>query len=104
VSIRLIEYLNGTNSAIKWPPKKKEGLNNYNELFGQVVSHERLSSKEREGESGREVVMVYFIGGISLSEIAALRWLSLHGPCQYVIATTNIINSDLFLDSVIFKP
>lgn len=56
-------------------------------------------------QSGLEggTALVFFIGGCTYSEIAALRFLSSRvdqGGPEYIIATTKIINGDTFLESI----
>eukprot|EP00550_Attheya_septentrionalis_P005748 CAMPEP_0198283006 /NCGR_PEP_ID=MMETSP1449-20131203/2702_1 /TAXON_ID=420275 /ORGANISM="Attheya septentrionalis, Strain CCMP2084" /LENGTH=861 /DNA_ID=CAMNT_0043979461 /DNA_START=78 /DNA_END=2663 /DNA_ORIENTATION=- len=50
----------------------------------------------------KPVLMVYFVGGVTFMEIAALRFLSKleSYPFHIVICTTNIINGNTFLQSL----
>jgi hypothetical protein len=50
----------------------------------------------------KPVWMVYFVGGVTFMEIAALRFLSKleRYPFHIVICTTNIINGNTFLQSL----
>jgi len=48
-----------------------------------------------------KTVVVYFIGGITFTEIAALRFLAKQKKCRIIIATTNMINSKKLLENCI---
>ena len=50
------------------------------------------------------VVLVYYIGGCTFSEINALRFLGEKTGIHYIIATTNLINSSTLLDSFMSVP
>ncbi|XP_022334055.2 vacuolar protein sorting-associated protein 33B-like isoform X1 [Crassostrea virginica] len=66
--------------------------------------------KDKTGKSARQdrpvskVVLVYFLGGCTYSEITALRFLGRLKGYVFVIATTAIINSSTMLESVMEKP
>ncbi|XP_056021791.1 vacuolar protein sorting-associated protein 33B-like isoform X1 [Ostrea edulis] len=68
------------------------------------------SSKDKTGKSARQdrpvskVVLVYFLGGCTHSEIAALRFLGKLKGYVFIIATTAIINSATMLESVMERP
>lgn len=47
------------------------------------------------------VVLVYFLGGCTFSEINALRFLGEKTNIHYIIATTNLLNANTLLDSFI---
>jgi len=49
------------------------------------------------------VVLVFFIGGCTFSEISALRWLRRNDTPRrdYIVASTHIANGDALMDSVI---
>jgi hypothetical protein len=49
------------------------------------------------------VTLVFFIGGCTYAEIAALRWLSRNATPrrEYLIATTHICNGDTLMESVV---
>eukprot|EP01116_Phalansterium_solitarium_P008766 TRINITY_DN22737_c0_g1_i1.p1 TRINITY_DN22737_c0_g1~~TRINITY_DN22737_c0_g1_i1.p1 ORF type:complete len:656 (-),score=304.25 TRINITY_DN22737_c0_g1_i1:111-2078(-) len=56
---------------------------------------------ERGPVSSPGVTLVYFIGGVTFAEIAALRWLSKQeGYGSLIIATTKLISGNTLLDSV----
>lgn len=57
----------------------------------------RSQRKERLPE--KRIVLVYFIGGCSYSEVNALRFLSTKLNVQFVVATTDIVNWKKLLDS-----
>ena len=50
-----------------------------------------------------KVVLVYFIGGCTFSEINALQFLGNVTNCHYIVATTNIIRPDSLIDSLLVK-
>ena len=52
-------------------------------------------------QSGFRVVLVYFIGGCTYSEINALRFWGEKTNVHYIVATTNIINPDSLIDGLI---
>ncbi|KAF2366399.1 Sec1-like protein [Trinorchestia longiramus] len=68
-----------------------------------VARHRRTESISNERDSS-PVVLVFFLGGCTYSEVAALRFLTnkMHdnGDPEYVIATTSFINHDSFLESL----
>ena len=47
------------------------------------------------------VVLVYFLGGCTFSEINALRFLGEKTGIHYIVATTNLVNSSTLLDSFV---
>ncbi|KDO21963.1 hypothetical protein SPRG_12829 [Saprolegnia parasitica CBS 223.65] len=61
--------------------------------------------KEGLGDEDRKVMVVYFIGGVTFMEIAALRHLSKQPECPYdiIIATTKIINGSTLIKGVVDK-
>jgi len=55
----------------------------------------------RQFDNDSEVVMVLFVGGVTFTEIAALRYHNQTNQTrQYVIATTKMINGDTLLQSL----
>ena len=57
------------------------------------------------GGAAREappVTLVFFLGGCTYAEIAALRWLSRNGVPrrEYIVATTHICTGDTLLESL----
>jgi len=70
-----------------------------------VTQHLGLSAAETGGKilpNGKTVMMVYFIGGVSFMEIAAMRYLSRHKdfPYSIIVCTTKLISGNLFIESV----
>jgi len=57
---------------------------------------------EEQSTKGKPVVVVFFLGGVTFAEVAAIRYLNSRPDAQreYVIATTHLINSNSFLSSV----
>ncbi|RHY31974.1 hypothetical protein DYB32_002994 [Aphanomyces invadans] len=57
------------------------------------------------GADERRVMVVYFVGGVTFMEIAALRHLSKQPECPFdiVIATTKILNGNSLIKSIVDK-
>ena len=71
---------------------------------GPVFSHYQGTSQRRTTQtasSAHRVVLVYFLGGCTFSEINALRFLGEKTNIHYIVATTNLINANTLLDSFI---
>jgi len=64
----------------------------------------RLSSGSIQSSGGEDtkVVLVFFLGGCTMAEISALRFLSQQedAPCEFIVATTKIINGSTLLRSL----
>ncbi|XP_072103703.1 vacuolar protein sorting-associated protein 33A [Mobula birostris] len=62
-----------------------------------------LHKKRQQGEN--RVTLVFFLGGVTYAEIAALRFLSQmeEGGTEYVIATTKLINGTTWITSMTDK-
>jgi len=56
-------------------------------------------------QAGAKVVMVMFVGGCTMAEVAALRFLSQQeeNNVEYLVATTSIITGESFLESLATK-
>nr|XP_033811751.1 vacuolar protein sorting-associated protein 33A isoform X1 [Geotrypetes seraphini] len=63
-----------------------------------------LLKKRQQGEN--KVTLVFFLGGVTYAEIAALRFLSQmeDGGTEYIIATTKLINGTSWIKSLMDKP
>uniref|UniRef100_A0A671G4P6 VPS33A core subunit of CORVET and HOPS complexes n=1 Tax=Rhinolophus ferrumequinum TaxID=59479 RepID=A0A671G4P6_RHIFE len=63
-----------------------------------------LQKKRQPGEN--RVTLIFFLGGVTFAEIAALRFLSQleDGGTEYVIATTKLMNGASWLESLMEKP
>uniref|UniRef100_F6ZCB1 Vacuolar protein sorting-associated protein 33A n=1 Tax=Callithrix jacchus TaxID=9483 RepID=F6ZCB1_CALJA len=63
-----------------------------------------LQKKRQPGEN--RVTLVFFLGGVTFAEIAALRFLSQleDGGTEYVIATTKLINGTSWIEALMEKP
>ncbi|XP_014664032.1 PREDICTED: vacuolar protein sorting-associated protein 33A-like isoform X2 [Priapulus caudatus] len=66
------------------------------------LKKKRGSVSSLQSEEDKKIMLVYFLGGVTYAEIAALRFLSHQedSSTEYIIATTKIINGDTWLDSV----
>ncbi|GCC24014.1 vacuolar protein sorting-associated protein 33A [Chiloscyllium punctatum] len=62
-----------------------------------------LHKKRQQGEN--RVTLVFFLGGVTYAEIAALRFLSQmeEGGTEYIIATTKLINGKSWIKSMMDK-
>ncbi|XP_030893869.1 vacuolar protein sorting-associated protein 33A [Leptonychotes weddellii] len=63
-----------------------------------------LQKKRQPGEN--RVTLIFFLGGVTFAEIAALRFLSQleDGGTEYVIATTKLMNGASWIESLMEKP
>jgi hypothetical protein len=63
-----------------------------------------LQKKRQPGEN--RVTLVFFLGGVTFAEIAALRFLSQleDGGTEYVIATTKLMNGASWIEALMEKP
>ncbi|KAF4314952.1 hypothetical protein BBO99_00009731, partial [Phytophthora kernoviae] len=63
------------------------------------------SKLDNFGSEERKVMLVYYLGGVTFMEIAALRHVSRQADCPYdiIVATTKIINGDTLLKSCFDK-
>ncbi|VDK50534.1 unnamed protein product [Anisakis simplex] len=52
----------------------------------------------------RKAIMVYFIGGVTYAEIAALNILAQQNSFRIIVATTNIIHRERFIKEMANKP
>ena len=59
----------------------------------------------RRGPADTKVVLVFYIGGVTMAEVAALRWLSAREGTgmKYIIATTSVITGNSFLQTLYDK-
>lgn len=64
---------------------------------GPSFSHDSGASVRKQQKT--RVVLVYFIGGVTFSEINALRFMGSKLNCQFIIATTDIVNWRSTLES-----
>lgn len=71
----------------------------------EFTHHQAVSARLETQRSmqDRRVVLVYFIGGCTFSEINALRFLGEKSgsKCSYIIATTNIISPGTMIDTMV---
>ena len=90
ISLKLIESANES-----WEKKKKF----LDLLPGKTLEFDQNSISEKQN------ILVYFIGGITKSEMNAIRYLNkkYKGIREYVVVTTKIINGDSFLENLFEK-
>lgn len=62
-----------------------------------------LSGRRNAGD--KKVVLVFYVGGVTMAEIAALRFLSQQedSNIEYIIATTSVITGNRFVESLFTK-
>jgi hypothetical protein len=75
-------------------------------LFEEVQSIPATASARAGAGAGADkpkVTVVFYIGGITFTEISALRWLAKAESRDIVICTTKLISGQTFLDSLIDK-
>jgi len=63
----------------------------------------QVAVRDRVGD--KKVVLVFFVGGVTMAEIAALRFLSQQedSNVEYLVATTSIITGNTFIESLSTK-
>ncbi|KAH0502251.1 Vacuolar protein sorting-associated protein 33A [Microtus ochrogaster] len=63
-----------------------------------------LQKKRQPGEN--RVTLIFFLGGVTFAEIAALRFLSQleDGGTEYVIATTKLMNGNSWIEALMEEP
>lgn len=90
VSVKVVDYcmiekgFGGMVNKLKYiTPKFKYPTNEY-ELF---------EKRGVNAAEGKKIILVFYIGGVTYSEISAIRYLNkMHKNYQFVVATTQIIN------------
>lgn len=94
---------------------QKEGFFGMEEITknlpGGVYADVKLKTPGKGGKAasntpGRaaRVVLVYFLGGCSYSEISALRFLGKQTGYRFIVATTSIFTGSSLLETVMEKP
>ncbi|KAL5004381.1 hypothetical protein ScPMuIL_017837 [Solemya velum] len=86
----------------------REGFYGFEEIMRSLSStcmtYSNVRVKLNRGTSNTppaaRVVLVYFLGGCTYSEIAALRFLGKLKGYRFLVATTAIVNGNSFLQSV----
>ncbi|ETN79828.1 Sec1 family protein [Necator americanus] len=75
---------------------------NTNELkktFGRVLVEENsyIPADRRPDNRMRKAILVFFLGGVTYAEVAALRLLAVQNNFRILIASTNIIHRDTYM-------
>ena len=67
------------------------------QVGGQGVARDRVGEKK--------VVLVFFVGGVTMAEVAALRFLSQQeeSNVEYLVSTTSVITGNTFIESLSTK-
>ena len=71
------------------------------EHFGNPCIKSAKGGGNLQSATKPKTVVVYFIGGITFTEIAALRFVAKQKKCRIIIATTNMINSKKLLENCV---
>ena len=66
---------------------------------------QQVTHPPRRQQGDKKVVLVFFVGGVTFSEIAALRFLSQQddSTVEYIVATTSVITGHSFIESLATK-
>jgi len=56
---------------------------------------------QEDQDEPRKTVLVYFVGGVTFAEVAALRWLGERLPFDFLIATTHITSGRKLMEQAI---
>ncbi|XP_070542107.1 vacuolar protein sorting-associated protein 33B-like isoform X2 [Ptychodera flava] len=74
---------------------------NFVSLKAKSAKGKAGSGSSGQDSSSAKVVLVYFLGGCTFAEIAALRLLGLLKGYRFLIATTAIINGNSLIESIV---
>jgi hypothetical protein len=71
--------------------------------YAKKIKHNQNGRSGNKSEKKKPILLVYFVGGITYAEIAALRFMSKRSsfPYQIVCCTTKIINGTSLLQSLV---
>ncbi|CAD8158810.1 unnamed protein product [Paramecium octaurelia] len=97
IIVRIFEELILKNT---WGPIVLQALK---EMPGDIVIQQNLNqNKNEEGkDDANQIYVIYFIGGVTYGEIAAIRWLGQRYKKDIQICTTHIINGDRLVQEMI---
>ncbi|KAA0155483.1 hypothetical protein FNF29_01856 [Cafeteria roenbergensis] len=79
-------------------------------MAGRIPASARGGSAGAAADDGREdlveeeprkTVLVYFVGGVTFAEVAALRWLGERLPFDFLIATTHITSGRKLMEQAV---
>lgn len=95
ISIRLIEKL------------LKEGWKANEDILSKLPGPTEFPKNESsviKPTKDKNIILLVFVGGITFSEIAAIRYINSHNPkYQFIIITTSIINPKSFINQLRFE-
>ncbi|KFD55174.1 hypothetical protein M513_03815 [Trichuris suis] len=79
----------------------KPGWQHITENLEKIPGTVKIIDKIGEGlpSIGGKVVLVFFVGGVTLAEVSALRFLSSRTDQKFIVATTNVITGSRLLSS-----
>ena len=96
LSVRLVQHL------------EKPGWRNIRDVL-DLLPGPSFEDTQQVGPEGRakggaqtKVVLVFFVGGVTMAEVAALRFLSQQeeSTTEYLVATTSVITGHSFIESL----
>ena len=97
----------GIDIEQKFPPEEyttaiKRNTSSPLGTWAKQLKMNQDTSSVNEGKQKKPILLVYFVGGITYAEIAALRFMSKRSsfPFSIVCCTTKIINGTSFLQSL----
>jgi len=101
LSVRLVQMAQGVGPFAAKRPKWGSMDDTLPGGPSVEVTQELRASASGRKESKKKVTLVYFLGGATFAEIAALRFMSQKDEERtYVAATTKLVNGDTLLESV----
>ncbi|KAL9650605.1 hypothetical protein ABK040_006406 [Willaertia magna] len=93
ITVALVDQ--AVNDERGWK-KIETTLNNISSKYGEEVQ-----KGSQETQLGKKVVLVYFIGGVTFSELAAISYLNERSnDCEFIVATTKLINGSSFIEAL----
>ncbi|KAF2069320.1 hypothetical protein CYY_009357 [Polysphondylium violaceum] len=124
ISVRLVQYAMGKGwkqieDALKLLPgptfeenqlfstgssskdKDKESTSSFSSNNSSNNNNSNNSNMNNNGNQSLPITFVYYLGGVTFTEISALRFLGQQQKRKYIILTTKLINGDSLLDSFI---
>ena len=98
VSVKIVDYCMSYNGFGAIEGKLKPACTKYKYPSNENELFEKRSSYTA---GGKKVILVFYVGGVTYSEISAIRFLNKMYPDKvFVIATTQIINYKKCIDQM----
>ncbi len=99
-TLRLVEALFCLRPALD--------INSHHPFIELNQSHKSLESKVRPAVAAKagagDTVLVFFVGGVTQAEIAALRHLSRTSGVNFIAAGTSVINGEVLVKTICSTP